>query len=117
MNLLNTLPGKKSVIACSRRFNGGSFSKILKILNFKDTYQSLLLVVYCQNCFNLFQPSVVFHIETSHLIRFAVQLKWLVSIWNATQDEMGKYVFFGAEKSSNFLRKLIRDGNFNQHLF
>ena len=47
MNLLNTLPGKKPVIACSRRFNGGSFSKTLKILNFKDTCQSLLLVVYC----------------------------------------------------------------------
>ena len=47
MNLLNTLPGKRPVM-CSRRFNGGSFSKTLKILNFKDTYQSLLLVVYCQ---------------------------------------------------------------------
>ena len=33
---------------------------------------------------NPFQPSVAFHIETSHLICSANQIKWLVSISNAT---------------------------------
>ena len=33
---------------------------------------------------NQYQPSVVFHIEASHLIWFTVQIKLLVSILNAT---------------------------------
>ena len=31
-------------------------------------------------------PNVVFHVEISHLFCFAMQNKWLVSIWNATLD-------------------------------
>ena len=34
---------------------------------------------------NLVQPSAVFHIETSHLICIAVQIKWMVPIRDATQ--------------------------------
>ena len=44
---------------------------------------------------NLFQPSVEFHVKA--VTWFAVQIKWLVSIWNATLGWIGlKTFFFGS---------------------
>ena len=44
---------------------------------YSEIYNTLVITIWLTAAINPFQPSVVFHIETNHLI-------WNVSIWNAT---------------------------------
>ena len=58
------------------------------IVIFSDNSDRIGLPKFCDTSigirtFNPFQPSVAFHIETSYFF-LALQVKWLVAVWNAT---------------------------------